>query len=372
MTRKVLFYTHALVDGGGERLWACLATAFKARGYDVIFAEDFPADDNRNNLDPSIPVTTLGRGHFRAVLHLASLLRKEKPDIALSAISGSNAKLLLAKLLAFSPVRTVITYHGFVEWKLGIAAFATYVFLPILSTLADRTVAVSDGLRDKLIRTWHSRKAKTITLLNPVFYPPAAPVPPAAELAARPDVVLSVGRIVPEKDYVTLVRAFAKVANANSRLVILGKGPEESVVNAEIDRLGLRDRVTLPGYTPEPWRYYQSAKCFALSSRSEMFGNVIVEAMAYGLPVVATACNGPAEILGTSGEFGSLVPVGDDTALASAITAALAKPGDPRTRRARAEAFSFEARVPSYERLVAEILGDPLPATERTNSPQPA
>jgi Glycosyltransferase Family 4 len=147
----------------------------------------------RANLDATIPVHTLGRSHWRSVLTLADVLRTEKPDIALSAVGGSNLKLMLAKALARSNVRTIITYHGFKEWMTGLLSFLTYFGLPILSTLANSTVAVSDGLREKLIHRWHARKDRTITILNPVFFPPSANVPSALEIKSRPDTLLAVG-----------------------------------------------------------------------------------------------------------------------------------------------------------------------------------
>jgi glycosyltransferase involved in cell wall biosynthesis len=137
----------------------------------------------------------------------------------------------------------------------------------------------------------------------------------------------------------------------------LGKGPAEARLRAEIDRLGIRDRVTLPGYCKEPWKYFAEAKCFVLSSTQEAFGNVVVEAMAYGLPVVATACSGPREIL-RHGEFGPIVPIGDHLQLAQAIERLLDNPGDPAARRKRSEEFSCEVRVPVYEKLIDGILGE--------------
>jgi glycosyltransferase involved in cell wall biosynthesis len=355
MPAKVLFYTHGLVDGGAERLWSCLASAIKNRGFDVVFAQDFEADDNRANLDATIPVHTLGRNHWRSVLNLANVLRAEKPDIALSAVGGSNLKLLLAKSLARSNVRTIITYHGFREWTTGVLSFVSYFGLPILSTIADSTVAVSDGLREKLVNGWRARKDRTITILNPVFFPSSADVPSAIELKARPDTLLAVGRFVPEKDFTTLIRAFARLERPGAKLIILGKGPEEGKLRNEIARLGLKKRVILPGYSKEPWSHYASAKCFVLSSNSEPFGNVIVEALAYGLPVVSTACSGPQEIL-LHGRYGRIVAVGNELQLAHALKDALDEPGDPLDRRRRADEFSFDVRVPTYEALIRKIL----------------
>lgn len=353
---KILFYTHGLVDGGAERLWSCLASAFHQRGYDVVFVQDFEGAENRDNLDPAIPLTTLGKGHFQAVRKLAEVLKREQPDVCLSAVGGSNTKLLAAIALSRSKTKPIITYHGFEEWKTGLLSLFTYMTLPVLSRLATRTVAVSDGLREELIRKWRAYPSRIVTIHNPVFFPPLPPLPTYSELTQRDEVLLAVGRMVPQKDYLTLIRAFARLRRRHTKLLILGKGPDREKIEAEIARLGVGDRVSMPGYTPEPWKEYARAKCFVLSSRSEPFGNVVVEALAYGLPVVATAADGPLEIL-KHGEFGKIVPVGDHVQLAAAIEATLDAPGDPAPRRGRAEEFSFDVRVPAYERLVAEVLG---------------
>lgn len=354
---KILFYTHGLVDGGAERLWACLATAFKQRGYDVSFVQDFEASENRANLDASIPLHTLGSDHIKAVRRLSALLKEIKPDVTLSAVGGSNLKLLLANLLAGGVTQPVLSYHGEMEWKTGWLSYFSYLGLPLICKMAARTVAVSEGLAQTLATRWSADPGRLTTILNPVFYPAQAAAPSAAELAARKDVVLSVGRFVPEKDFVTLVRAFARMNRPEARLVILGKGPEQQRIEGEIRRLRLQGRVDLPGYVTEPWRTYAEAKCFVSSSSSEPFGNVVVEAMAYGLPVVATACAGPHEIL-QHGVHGRIVGIGNEVQLANAIAATLDEPGDPDKRRRRAQDFSFEARVPAYEALVEDVIAE--------------
>jgi glycosyltransferase involved in cell wall biosynthesis len=352
---KIMFYTHGLVDGGGERLWACLASAFKQRGYPVIFVQDFEADDNRHNLDPEIKTYTLGQNHFRATRRLAAVLAEECPAVALSGVGGSNSKLMAALRLSRAPTEPILTYHGFREWQTGFLSFATYVALPALSARAARIVAVSGGLREQLVHRWRARPDKTVCIHNPVFFPANAAVPTKNELSQRDDVVLAVGRFVGEKDFITLLRAFARLDRPAARLVILGKGPQQARIESEIARLGLKDRVSLPGYSREPWTYYAQAKCFVSSSSSEPFGNVVVEAMAYGLPVVATACDGPQEIL-KHGVHGRIVSIGDHIQLAHAIADTLDDPGDPALRRARADEFSFAVRVPAYVQLIDDVL----------------
>jgi glycosyltransferase involved in cell wall biosynthesis len=360
---KLLLYTHGLVDGGAERLWACLATALKQRGYPVIFVQDFEATDNRANLDPDILVYTLGRNHILATRRLSAILKAEQPAVTLSAVGGSNLKLMLALAMAGTDTKPILTYHGFNEWRTGLLSFATYFGLPLLSRRASRIVAVSAGLQEQLVQRWGAQADKTTCIHNPVFYPSKISVPTAAQLAARDNIILSVGRFVVEKDYLTLIRAFARVRVPDAKLVILGKGPMQGKLDAEIARLGLQNRVSLPGYSPEPWKAYGAAKCFVSSSNSEPFGNVVVEAMAYGLPVVATACDGPQEIL-SHGVHGRIASIGDHVQLAYAIEATLQDPGDPALRVARARDFSFSVRIPAYEALIAEVMGTTLDDTQ--------
>ena len=111
----------------------------------------------------------------------------------------------------------------------------------------------------------------------------------------------------------------------------------------------------MPGFESDVAARLDAARAFALSSRREAFGLACVEALAHGLPVVATDCGGPAEILVAPAQ-GTLVPVGDVEALARALAAALADPGDPRPRQARARDFSLEAALGRYHALIGDVI----------------
>jgi glycosyltransferase involved in cell wall biosynthesis len=130
-----------------------------------------------------------------------------------------------------------------------------------------------------------------------------------------------VGRLNEQKDFPTLIRAFKIVyeKSKNARLIILGEGSEREHLMHLIKELGLVDIVSLPGFLQNPFSYMHRSQVFVLPSIHEGFGNVLVEAMACGCPVVSTDCpSGPREIL-NNGEYGHLVPVGDAAAMAAAI-----------------------------------------------------
>ncbi|BCP51886.1 glycosyl transferase [Kaistia sp. 32K] len=350
--RKYLFYTRSLAGGGGaERVWALLASHFASDGNDVILAVD-GAGDPSVPLDPAVRVEVLPAGNRAQIAALAALLRRFRPDVALSALSGNATKLALAKLWARSSVPLVVSFHGFEEYRTGKLSAAAYYGMPILTKSCSRIVCVSDTLKAVMIERWGAEADKTVRIYNPVPLAPA--VVDAATLAARPPEIVAVGRLSPEKGFGDLIAAFALVSNRDATLTIAGEGPEREKLEAEIGALGLAGRVHLAGFT-DPAPLYARARLCAIPSRTEAFGMVAVEALAAGLPVVATRCAGPREIL-DGGRFGTLVPIGDAPAMAQGIDAALADPGDPAPRIERAQAFSSEAGFAAWARLLDEIV----------------
>ena len=235
--------------------------------------------------------------------------------------------------------------------------------------MADAIVAVSKTVADDLGSVAGIPRHSITTIYNPVVTPslPSRACESTDHswfAPGAPPVVLSVGRLAPVKDFPALVRAFARVrAVRDARLMILGEGkdaPETARRRAELmvlaAELGIGCDVELPGFAPNPLAYMARAAVFVLSSTWEGFGNVLVEALACGCPVVSTDCpSGPAEIL-DRGRYGRLVPVGDDAAMAEAILATLDAPPDPNVLRARGALFSADRAVESY--LVA-LFGAP-------------
>ncbi|MGB2886052.1 MAG: glycosyltransferase, partial [Dehalococcoidia bacterium] len=146
----------------------------------------------------------------------------------------------------------------------------------------------------------------------------------------EPPVVLGVGRLTEQKDFPTLLRAFALVRKERAaRLVILGEGEDRPELKALVDELGIAEDVDMPGFVDNPYGYMAGAAVFALSSRWEGLPTVLIEAMALGKPVVATDCpSGAREIL-NDGRYGTLVPVGDAKRLATGISGMLEHPVEP-------------------------------------------
>lgn len=351
--RKILLYVHALTGGGAERVWALLASGLSRRGHDVLLVTDFNASANAPYIDPAVRQVVLGGGHLTTIHRLARLMREEQPDINMAALSLSNLKLGLAAMLAGQLSRSIVTYHGYTDTEPQLLSRLGYLSTPLLSRLTAATVCVSDGLLDYVVKRFFAPAARTLRIYNPVVSSGSHEREPLP-LAQRPAIVLASGRMISYKNFPALIRAFAKVKPLDARLRILGEGPEMETIRREIDRLGLQSRVELLGYQPQPWIQYEEARCFALPSAKEPFGLVLVEALAHGLPVVATDCHGPREIL-TDG-IGTVVAQGDEDALAQAITDALANPGDPEPRRQHARRFSLDAGLDQYEALFESVI----------------
>jgi glycosyltransferase involved in cell wall biosynthesis len=361
--RKLLFYTHALAGGGAERVFASLASSMAALGHEVLFAVDFEAEENKSFLDPNIRFFVLGRNHARAVIELARLLRAEKPDVSLSALCISNMKHVLAAIFAGRLERSILSYHGYWVSEPQFLSRVSYTSTPILTRLAARTVCVSAGLKTYLKIHFGASPSRTVLIYNPVLTGPLTPAGSAKELMARKPIILASGRMVSYKNLPLLIRAFARMTNRNAELLILGQGPEQANIEAEIQKQQVGDRVKLLGYVAEPWPVYAQARCFALSSDSEAFGLVVAEALANGLSVVSTNCDGPREIL-DRGRYGWLVPPGDEKQLSIALDAALDNPGEPAARIEQAKNFSIERAAAAYEALIEEVLAEAAPSSK--------
>ncbi len=352
--RKIVFYVHALTGGGAERAMTLLASGLARRGHEVIIATDYISQDNDTYLDTRVRKVLLGTSHARSVLRLRDLLLQERPDVSISALGASNLKHTITSMLAGRPRRAVLSYHGFVVSEPRFLSRLGYFLIPLLTRLTGRTIAVSNTLRSDLLETWHADPARTLRIYNPVVWGDAGSPPNEPDIRARPPSVLASGRLIKLKRFDTLLRAFARVEPGNTRLIILGEGPERAALGAEARRLGIADRVEMPGYIREPWKYYAMASCFVITSVSESFGMVAVEALAYGLPLISTDCRGPSEIV-SGMEESVIVPIDDERALAAAITASLANPGDPAPRVQRAQNYLPETAVENYERMIGEL-----------------
>ncbi len=351
--RRIGILLPDLRAGGAERVSISLAKGFAAAGYRPEFIMLAAQGEFLPEVEGRFAITVLAVRRYRqALFALVRHLRRDPPDALLVQMWPLSMIAPVAALLAGYRGRVVVAEHGSIPHRRRFDAA-----LALGYRLRVTAVAVSGGLAAEFARRARLPVGRVHAVANPIsrLSPPTASAEARAEAAWRGTPrgarILSVARLTEAKDLPMLLRAFARMPD-RFRLMIVGSGEAEPHVRAEAERLGLSDRLILTGFQPDPAPFYRSADVFALSSCAEGFGNVLVEALSCGLPVVATDCPfGPAEIL-AGGRYGRLVPVGDDAAMAQALMAALAEPGDPAPRKARAAYYSVEAATARYLALL--------------------
>lgn len=219
------------------------------------------------------------------------------------------------------------------------------LFLTKLIRKAESVITVSDGLRRSLIAKTAASEHRVKTIYNPApFLGIRGHHRENSNLIEdfSGHIIVSAGRLAPEKDFHTLIRAIPLVQEqlGPCRLIILGEGPLRNSLLESAASLGISERVILPGFTRRPYDYFYGADVFALASTHEGFGNVLIEAMACGLPVVSTDCpSGPREIL-DHGRYGELVRVHDHKSLAEGIIRQIKNPTPKALLAERAGHFS--------------------------------
>jgi glycosyltransferase involved in cell wall biosynthesis len=314
-------------------------------------------------LSEMVQVRNLGRGsRLRHLFRLAAYLRERRPSVLLAA--GLRPSLIAAacKRLLRPRCRLFLSLHNSLSPGLGelgsIRRRLRILGMRATYPAADGLICVSAGVAEDIRGYAVLPPAKVHVIYNPALLlrqigrAPAAP--PHPWLGPRqPPLILGAGRLTRQKDFPTLIRAFALVAAwRDCRLMILGEGQERSALEGLTAVLGLGDRVTLPGFVSDPMAYMAHARLFVLSSAWEGFGMVLVEAMAMGTPVVSTDCpSGPREIL-RDGELGPLVPISDPEGGERARLQVPDAPPEQKQLRRRAEDFTSDRAAQRYLRLM--------------------
>lgn len=321
-----------------------LTEEFLARGFKVDIVVESADGPLARQVPNGARVIDLQAPRARKALwKLSKYLRKERPAALISSMAHQGVIAALAGLLAFRRTPIFMTFHNFLGREIQDANDTNLPrLIRLLAPMCRAGICVSKGVAEDLI---------AVTGVHPTFveviYNPASPQPAQLEMPLAPDLrlpkqdfVVSIGRLVPQKNQHLLLEAMRLVNDVRPiDLVIVGEGPMKEELEAKCRSLGLEGRVRFVGYTGNPLPVVSQAKLFVLSSDYEGFGNVIVEALACGTPVVSTDCPyGPSEIL-DGGRFGRLTPVGNARALADAMLETLDVPPSRELLRARAADF---------------------------------
>ena len=333
----LLLFLPSLRGGGAERALLGVANALHVRGVRVVLVLARAEGPFLAEVAPGMPVIDLRSDRVsRCVLSLTREIVRWRPRSVLSAMRHANALLVvtstLARLFGVRP-KLVISERGHMAAFLATnyshrAARATWLG-GLFYQRADAIIAVSVDLAQQVREELGARCPNVVAIPNPAMSEELlrqATEPPPHAWYGHPDipVVVAAGRLAPEKGLDVLLEAFAHLVQQRAaRLIILGEGPLLEQLRAQAVRLQIPEHVQFPGFMAELGAWMSHAQLFVLASRSEGMPNVLIQAMACGVPVVSTDCpTGPAEIL-ERGRWGTLVPVDDVEALALAMRTVL-------------------------------------------------
>jgi glycosyltransferase involved in cell wall biosynthesis len=346
---------------GVDRAASHLIPALAGRGYRVDLLKVREHGPELASAPDGVRIRDMGSRHtFGCLPAVARYLRTERPVALFSDKDKVNRTALLARWLSGVPTRLIFSTGTTVSIDLASRGFVDRWIqrssMGRLYRYAHRVLVPSAGVADDMAS--YTGLARTHIRVVP------RPVVPASLFETRPPVpdhpwfgrkgggvplILGMGELCVRKDFETLLRAFARLrAERPSRLVILGRGKARERLLALAAELGVSHDFSLPGFVPDPYAYLAHADTFALTSRWEGLGFVLIEALALGTPVVSTDCpSGPREIL-ADGRYGRLVTVGDDEALADAVGATLTDPPPARLLKEAALPYEVESSTDAH------------------------
>ena len=371
--KRVCFVIPSLAGGGAERVAVQILNALDPERWDrsmFLFERSGPyLADVSSTIRLEAAAAPSRAGRWRALRRFARVVR---PDVVvaflsyLSVLSATRAAGVAARVVfdVETPVSAFLTDADY-RWssRLNRALFTAAMRVGCAS--ADQIVATSQGVADDLVGSFGADPMRVRILPNPVDLAgvaSAAMEPIDAAMAARwtHPVVVAAGRLAEAKNYPLLIEAFGILRErVPASLFILGQGDQEPALREVIRVRGLSDVVHLCGFQSNPWKYIARADVFALTSRYEGFGNVLVEAMACGVPVVATSSPGTRDIV-RSGADGLLVERHEPAAVAAALAQILSDSALRQrmsdTARRGAERFRTESVALAYDRVFTEVL----------------
>jgi len=328
--RKMAFFLPSLEGGGAEKVCVNLIREFNKRNIDIDLVLSKAKGPYLSFVPKEVKIIDLGVSSvLKSLSGLISYLKTERPVVLISSLNHANIVAILAAKISHSKVKVIVREDNMPSISANRSNSLKAKLMPLLSRIfyrfADVVIAVSEGVKEDLVKNVKVPEEKVKVIYNPVITPEllnkaSEPVSHEWFLERKIPVIIAVGRLTKEKDFGTLIKAFALVRKEiNAKLVILGEGSEREKLESLAEKLGISEYIWMPGFVDNPYKYMKQASVFVLSSRWEGLPTVLIEAMAIGAPVVSTDCHsGPAEIL-EHGKLGKLVPVGDVNALKDSI-----------------------------------------------------
>ena len=344
-SRPICLFLPSFGDGGVERMMTNIARGIAEQGFEVDFVVGPPGAPYLDTLPASVRLHHLTDRSPRVRRRfLRDYVERRHPSIVLTAKNTDDRVALAVKESCPGDTRYFLrpgTNHS-ERWSARGNVLKRWWERRRLRKLyqrADGVVTISHGVAEDIAAITGLALDRISVVRNPNITPELeqnarAPLDHPWFADGQPPVILGAGGLRLQKDFATLIRAFAQLNRRRPcRLLILGQGRQRKRLIRLAEELGVADSVELHGFDPNPYRFLARAGLFVLSSRWEGWANVLAESLALGVPVVSTDCpSGPREIL-QDGRYGPLVPVGDVEALARAMEETLLRPLAPEVLR---------------------------------------
>lgn len=346
---KIAIFLPDLRPGGAEKLHVDLAHAWCSQGFKTIFLLRNASGSLLDSIPASSDVIDLKSPRVRNVLvPLVRYLKKNPPDVLIAAMWPLTVIGPIAAKIANFKGRVVVSEHSPLSIAYSQKGISHRLLLKATMAffyrLADKRIAVSEGVATDIASLAMMKRDQFDVVNNPAALGNVRPELPPPELLRTLDgpVFLTIGKLKKAKKHDLLIDAFALVPQElNASLVILGEGALKEDLISLVNKRGLNNKVFLPGFQRDTGPWYANSDLFVLSSSYEGFGNVIVEALEYGLPVVSTDCPvGPREIL-DNGRYGMLVEPDNAVSLAKAMVDKIAEKPQRSLLKSRANDFSI-------------------------------
>ena len=372
---KLFILIPSLEKGGIERSMSMLSRGLLDRGWDVSIISEKPSKESISYFDERVKLLSLGSSFinqnsniifsiFKNSLYyfkIKKYIKKYSPDVLL-AVKNIPVSIFL-KIILKNKFKLIIReavnpkYSSITQRSLLSRIFVNNL-KKLLYPKADNIIAISEGVKQSLVKNFNLDSSKIQTIYNPSADEKILSLAKEdidRDLISNRPLIVSIGRLTKQKDHITLLKAFNKIhSNIDCNLYIIGEGSERRNLEKFIKNNNIDNKVKLLGYQNNPWKFLSKSNLFVLPSIWEGFGNVIVESMLIGIPVISSDCpSGPREIL-NNGKSGKLFQVGDYNNLAKIMEEIISSDNSELINYAklRSKDFTIEKITQEYQKVL--------------------
>jgi glycosyltransferase involved in cell wall biosynthesis len=328
---KLTFFLSSVMGGGAERVFITIANDFASKGMNVDLVLANGKGPYLEEISKSVNVVDLScKQTFSSINQLSLYLQNIKPQVLFSTQMHTNVVALMAVMISSHKPLVVLREANAVQaYESGFKNRIVLLIAKFLYKKADKIIALHEAMKKEIIDVFHVRDEKITIINNPVSIEKIRKLSKKENqinlFTGGSKFILGIGRLDKQKDFKTLILAYNIIYKKfdNIKLVILGEGILYAEIKNLIENLGLTNQVILPGFISNPFPWIKSAEMLVSTSKFEGFPNVLIQALALDVSVIATNCPGASAEILEYGKLGTLISIGDVNGLVKALMANL-------------------------------------------------